>query len=61
MCHQFCSLKDINECSSGPCENGGTCTDEVCGYICDCEPGYTGTECQTGTPNVCTKTFIFLK
>ena len=43
-------LLDINECSSDPCENGGTCTDDVCGYICDCEPGFTGTECQTGIP-----------
>ena len=52
MCHQFFSLKDINECSSGPCANGGTCTDEACGYICDCEPGFTGTECQTGNPTL---------
>ena len=39
---------DIDECLSGPCENGGTCTDEVNGYICSCVAGYTGTLCETG-------------
>ena len=43
-----CSVPDINECDSSPCQNGGTCTDNVNGYTCDCVAGYTGTECQTG-------------
>ena len=27
---------DIDECLPRPCENGGTCTDLVNGYRCDC-------------------------
>ena len=43
------SLLDINECESNPCENGGTCMNLEDGYSCACEPGFTGTVCQTGT------------
>ena len=42
-----CSL-DINECSSSPCLNGGTCTDGVNSYSCKCVAGYTGKDCETG-------------
>uniref|UniRef100_A0A7M5X290 Uncharacterized protein n=2 Tax=Clytia hemisphaerica TaxID=252671 RepID=A0A7M5X290_9CNID len=38
---------DINDCMPDPCQNGGTCTDEVNGYQCGCVPGYTGTNCET--------------
>ena len=41
------SFLDINECSSVPCQNGGTCVDQVNGYKCTCSPGYTGSNCQT--------------
>ena len=45
----FCYfILDINECSSSPCQNGGTCTDHVNKYTCSCIAGYTGTNCQTG-------------
>ena len=37
---------DINECFSNPCLNGGTCVDQVNGYVCSCQPGYIGTNCQ---------------
>ena len=40
-------ITDINECSSNPCINGGSCTDQVNGYACSCQPGYTGRQCQT--------------
>lgn len=38
---------DINECLSGPCDHG-TCTDKTNGYVCDCELGYTGSNCDCG-------------
>ena len=40
---------DINECEANPCKNGGTCFDLVGDYRCDCVPGYTGADCETGT------------
>ena len=27
---------DVDDCASGPCLNGGTCTDDVNGYTCKC-------------------------
>ena len=41
-------LSDIDECTSAPCMNGGACDDEVNGYVCECNAGYTGNECETG-------------
>ena len=39
---------DINECSSNPCLNGGTCNNLVNSYSCSCPSGYTGTNCEAG-------------
>ena len=38
---------DIDECSSYPCLNGGTCTDDVNSFSCVCAPGSTGLTCST--------------
>ena len=38
----------MNECSSNPCQNSGTCNDGVNGYTCDCVLGFVGTACETG-------------
>ncbi|XP_071202681.1 sushi, nidogen and EGF-like domain-containing protein 1 isoform X2 [Salvelinus alpinus] len=43
---RWCQI-DVEECSSYPCQNGGTCSDQVNGFTCQCPPGFTGTVCQT--------------
>ena len=47
-CHlkYFLFVLDIDECSSQPCENDGTCNDEVNGYSCTCKAGYNGKTCS---------------
>ena len=48
-CSYFCSnTTDINECASAPCQNDGTCTDNINGYTCTCRDGYEGSNCETG-------------
>ncbi|MEQ2223425.1 hypothetical protein ILYODFUR_036662, partial [Ilyodon furcidens] len=39
--------QNINECSSNPCHNGGTCTDGINGFTCTCTSQWTGPFCQT--------------
>ena len=36
----------MNECDPNPCSNGGNCTDQLNAYLCSCETGYTGTDCE---------------
>ena len=43
---------DINECASSPCQNGGTCSDLVNSYTCNCAGGFTGGNCQTSKLSV---------
>jgi len=33
---------DVNECASNPCQQGGTCEDELNGFTCSCLPGFIG-------------------
>ena len=37
---------EIDECESGPCQNGAECQDRLNGYHCACADGYQGTQCQ---------------
>nr|CAD7441239.1 unnamed protein product [Timema bartmani] len=37
---------DVDECSSVPCQNGGTCVDLVDGFRCKCTPEWEGSACQ---------------
>ena len=36
----------IDDCSDAPCQNGGTCVDEIEGFTCQCRPGYVGLQCE---------------
>ena len=45
------TLTDIDDCTSHPCKNNGTCTDRVNGFNCSCAPGFNGTQCETGNYN----------
>ena len=49
-------LEDVDECSSNPCQNGGTCTDEIANFTCTCPLEYTGRHCEQKLwciPNPC--------
>ena len=41
---------DINECKNKPCKNRAACVNLPGTYRCDCTPGYTGKNCETGIP-----------
>ena len=41
----------IDECESNPCQNSGTCTDRVNGFVCNCRVGFHGSRCETGNAN----------
>lgn len=43
-----CQSSDINECSSTPCLNKGVCQDQLNGFECRCQSGFTGNRCETG-------------
>ena len=57
-------LVDIDECSSFPCMNEGTCIDAVNSYTCACVDGmpiYTGTQCEIGESFVWSNVYKHLK
>ena len=39
---------DIDYCETSTCDNGGTCIDGIDDYTCECQEGYTGSNCETG-------------
>ena len=48
------SLTDVVECEGQLCSSHGSCMDNVNSYSCNCDPGYTGTDCETGMQSFCT-------
>ena len=36
---------EIDECEALPCQNGGTCVEEVEGYTCQCTDQFFGENC----------------
>ena len=48
LIHFYLFFEDTDECASTPCQNGGTCTDQINSYLCQCALGYTDLQCQTG-------------
>ncbi|KAK5859504.1 hypothetical protein PBY51_021057 [Eleginops maclovinus] len=42
---QWCE-KDVDECASGPCMNGGFCVNYLNSFECVCDMNYSGIHCQ---------------
>ena len=42
---------DINDCVGITCSGVGACTDEVNGYLCVCDDGYSGSDCESKSPH----------
>ena len=38
----------LHNCESSPCQNGGTCHDDIGLFTCSCPIGYEGNVCQIG-------------
>ena len=43
----------INQCTSHPCQNDGTCQPLINTYQCHCSPGYFGTSCEQKMGKTC--------
>uniref|UniRef100_A0A674J7U3 Neurocan core protein n=1 Tax=Terrapene triunguis TaxID=2587831 RepID=A0A674J7U3_9SAUR len=42
-------VADIDDCLSSPCQNGGTCIDEINSFVCLCLPSYGDNLCEKDT------------
>ena len=41
----------MNDCDSSPCIHGGTCTDGLGRFDCECPQDYAGRQCELGKAN----------
>ena len=60
ICHKKLVLKKVSfnhqvfPCDSGPCENGGECSNVGDYFECKCPSGYSGKQCQNkGMKKLC--------
>ncbi|XP_051716237.1 coagulation factor IXa [Ctenopharyngodon idella] len=44
---------DGDQCKSSPCQNRGTCEDQMGTYTCNCLPGFVGKNCEIVTAKKC--------
>ncbi|XP_075429363.1 coagulation factor IX [Ascaphus truei] len=44
---------DGNQCDSNPCLNAAVCKDDISAYICWCQQGYKGKNCELEIPLTC--------
>uniref|UniRef100_A0A673LD06 Coagulation factor IX n=1 Tax=Sinocyclocheilus rhinocerous TaxID=307959 RepID=A0A673LD06_9TELE len=49
----WASYVDGDQCKSSPCQNRGTCEDQMGTYTCNCLPGYVGKNCEIVTAKMC--------
>ncbi|XP_051506187.1 coagulation factor IX-like [Myxocyprinus asiaticus] len=47
------SYIDGDQCKSAPCQNRGTCADQMGTYTCNCLPGFVGKNCEIVTARQC--------
>ena len=52
MIFDYNLVLDGNECSTNPCQNGGTCVDGCASYTCRCRSSYSGTNCEQLSGNL---------
>lgn len=52
---EHCHVVPVTKCFASQCYNGGTCKEAVytSDYICQCAPGFTGTQCEINTNEKC--------
>ena len=43
----FLFFSEINNCEPNPCKNNFVCTDLIDDFMCSCQLGYTGKQCET--------------
>ncbi|CAH1253501.1 SNED1 [Branchiostoma lanceolatum] len=45
--------RDLDDCRPNPCQNGGTCLDQVDDFVCLCRHPYEGKSCDVNTADPC--------